>query len=455
MLYEGYNFKADPLKVKTKFPKYLWQECAEIKIKNIKTPALRASYTKALKSIIKQENLKALKIAGYEKARYYAQRIALNETSRAYNDNRALEYASDKDIKVVKIKMSKTHPRTDICDYFANVDKYGLGAGVYPKDKAPIPPFHPFCRCAMIPKYADEYSTPKLNKNADKEYLEGLKDWQKARVLGSKAKADEAMKTGDIKAIFNAMKPERYKVKEINEIIKAGARNSKNSTQKAPKNEFFNSGIKPDTKSYKDENAKNIAILLDKHKVEYIAPKMLKTKLSDDEIIAKISGGDETNGSCYSVALAYMANKAGYDVRDFRGGYSQKIFSDNAYNIDKIFKIEPFKLNRIEVISALNNAEEGKECLLKFGRHAAIIRKYNSQLQYLELQSKKQNGFKPLDAITLTKRFLNKNDRKTAKYFTSVFDAKILYNNDDFKKLIGYFNTNKGFEMKGENGDIK
>ncbi|MDY5383914.1 MAG: hypothetical protein SPG65_02175 [Campylobacter sp.] len=100
------------------------------------------------------------------------------------------------------------------------MDKYGLGAGVYPKDKAPVPPFYPFCRCQMIPKYADEYSKPKLNADADKNYLLGLKEWQRARILGSKAKADEALKTGDVASVFNAMKPERYKVKSINEVAK-------------------------------------------------------------------------------------------------------------------------------------------------------------------------------------------------------------------------------------------
>ncbi|MCI6344454.1 MAG: hypothetical protein MSH30_02730 [Campylobacter sp.] len=145
-------------------------------------------------------------------------RIALNETARAYNDARAFEYANSSDIQVVKIQMSITHPRTDICDYYAGVDKYELGAGVYPKDKVPVPPFHPFCRCQMIPKYADEYSKPKLNANADKEYLLGLKEWQRARILGSKAKADEALKTGDVASVFNAMKPKRYKVKSINEV---------------------------------------------------------------------------------------------------------------------------------------------------------------------------------------------------------------------------------------------
>ena len=220
MLYEGYDFKADPLKVKRKFPKYLWEKSAKTKVKNIKTPALRTAYSKLLKDESKLVANQALKVAGYEKARYYAKRIALNETARAYNDARAFEYASSNDIQVVKIQMSITHPRTDICDYYAGVDKYGLGAGVYPKDKAPVPPFHPFCRCQMVPKYSHEYAKPKLNANADKEYLSGLKEWQRARILGSKAKANEALKTGDINSVFNAMKPERYKVKSIDEVAK-------------------------------------------------------------------------------------------------------------------------------------------------------------------------------------------------------------------------------------------
>ncbi|MCI6343949.1 MAG: hypothetical protein MR769_04615 [Campylobacter sp.] len=226
MLYEGYDFKNDPLKVKTKYPKYLWEKSAKTKVKNIKTPALRTAYSKILKDESKLVANKALKIAGYEKARYYAKRIALNETARAYNDARAFEYANSDDIQVVKIQMSITHPRTDICDYYAGVDKYGLGAGVYPKDKAPVPPFHPFCRCQMIPRYADEYAKPKLNAKADKEYLLGLKEWQRARILGSKAKANEALKTGDINGVFNAMKPERYKVKSINEVAKYQKQNS-------------------------------------------------------------------------------------------------------------------------------------------------------------------------------------------------------------------------------------
>lgn len=65
-----------------------------------------------------------LKIAFYEKARFYAKRIALNESARAYNTAKATEFLNDENVQFVKYKMSHTHPRADICDYFANADLY-------------------------------------------------------------------------------------------------------------------------------------------------------------------------------------------------------------------------------------------------------------------------------------------------------------------------------------------
>ncbi|MDY4446515.1 hypothetical protein [Campylobacter sp.] len=381
-------------------------------------------------------------------------RIALNETARAYNDARAFEYANSDDIQVVKIQMSITHPRTDICDYYAGVDKYGLGAGVYPKDKAPVPPFHPFCRCQMIPKYAGEYSKPKLNANADKEYLLGLKEWQRARILGSKAKASEALKTGDINSVFNAMKPERYKVKNINEVVE-----KKQVKQTINADINNNIGVKPSINSYQNEDMRDLVRIIEEKKVEYIAPKRLRAKLSNDEIIDKISGGDKTGGSCYSVALAYIANKAGIDVRDFRGGESMKAMREGHIRyFTRFVGVQNVYIDRFQVMDTLiKKLEFGEEYLLAFGRHAAIVRKTDKYIEYLELQApnRKDNGFKILSVLNLPQRFLREEDNKNDIYSASIFNIKKLYNNDDFFKLTGYFNTKNGFEMKGEDGEIK
>ncbi|HGQ4216718.1 TPA: hypothetical protein ACL7J0_001611 [Streptococcus pneumoniae] len=84
-------------------------------------------------------------------------------------------------------------------------------------------------------------------------------------------------------------------------------------------------------KSDKIEARKNIGIQSEVSQVRKLAlqigitsnpiTKSLK-KLTEEEIIQAISGGDKTKGSCSSLAFAYIGNKAGYTVLDFRGGKS-------------------------------------------------------------------------------------------------------------------------------------
>lgn len=370
MLYEGYDFKADPLKVKEKYPKYLWEKSANTKVKNIKTPALRAAYSKILKDESKLVANQALKISGYEKARYYAKRIALNETARAYNDARAFEYSSSKDIQVVKIQMSKTHPRTDICDYYASVDKYGLGAGVYPKDKAPVPPFHPFCRCQMIPKYAHEYSKPKLNADADKEYLEGLKEWQRARILGSKDKAKEALKTGDINSVFNAMKPERYKVKSIDEVAEFQKQNGTISALKESDDAIFLDKISQNEAINIINNYLKTDLELAKSRRNFIISKNIKQYLKDifkNENLHSIFLSEETLAQHFLKHPEITANDYYFVLKsldkkplaNFESGKNNQLFYyDNSEKIYYRIAIKVTKYNEIFVKSVVKGDEK-------------------------------------------------------------------------------------------------
>ena len=71
-------------------------------------------------------------------------------------------------------------------DEYATVDAYGLGPGIFPKDKAPELPAHPHCLCHYEKVYASELSgihglasgdTPygnyhvKVTKEPDIEYI--------------------------------------------------------------------------------------------------------------------------------------------------------------------------------------------------------------------------------------------------------------------------------------------
>jgi len=60
-----------------------------------------------------------------------------------YTDQQARDLMEQDRIQYVQIRLSSKHPKTDICDYHAQVDLYGLGPGVYPKADAPKPPLPP------------------------------------------------------------------------------------------------------------------------------------------------------------------------------------------------------------------------------------------------------------------------------------------------------------------------
>ena len=79
-------------------------------------------------------------------------------------------------LKIGLCPKNKSHPLggwifTDICDMYAKADMYGLGAGIYPKDKLPPLPVHPHCLCRYV------------------EVIEGEVDMQQQR--------DQAREAGD------------------------------------------------------------------------------------------------------------------------------------------------------------------------------------------------------------------------------------------------------------------
>ena len=109
--------------------------------------------------------------------------------------------------------------------------------------------------------------------------------------------------------------------------------------------------------------------------------------------------------------------------------------------------------------------ELNKEYYLAVGKHAAIVRRLESGVEYLELQSKIQNGWMSFDrygsmAATLNKRF---GCRKTVdKQFGKVWEKSVVLmdvdsfnDNDEFRELLGYINTALDSQKKGVLGDVK
>lgn len=154
------------------------------------TKALKASYMQlidAAKNGTAEELEKACYVAIEEKSRYVAQRIIRTETARAYSDGFVAEMDADDDVVAVRLRLSTRHPVFDICDFFADADMYGLGKGVYPKDKAPPIPLHPHCTCRLEEVFSWELDISKAKnqvKQAGDKWLNGLTDRQRREVLG-------------------------------------------------------------------------------------------------------------------------------------------------------------------------------------------------------------------------------------------------------------------------------
>lgn len=64
-------------------------------------------------------------------------------------------------------KLGSRHPAEDICDMYAHADLYGLGAGIFPKDQAPVNPAHPHCLCHYAPVYTSELKGKKRPGNVE------------------------------------------------------------------------------------------------------------------------------------------------------------------------------------------------------------------------------------------------------------------------------------------------
>lgn len=188
-------------------------------------------------------------------------------------------------------------------------------------------------------------------------------------------------------------------------------------------------------------------------------------KMTDSEIISEVAGGDMTSGSCASVGIAYIGQKHGLSVLDFRGGESMKYFSGKTNKLELFKALGAVPIEESSFKSDLSNGkrilskmEKGKEYYLSVGRHAAIVRLSDDGVpQYLELQSASRYGwqnFNPDVRETLKWRF---GCTSSSSFWNSAYltDIDQFTDNDDFRTLLGYINTGESEQRKGRHGTIK
>lgn len=213
----------------------------------------------------------------------------------------------------------------------------------------------------------------------------------------------------------------------------------------------------------KEEHYNALLTKLKGMKVDYNPVQNHLSKLTNDEIISILSGGDRTTGSCASLGLAYIGQKQGWNVLDFRGGSSTDFFA-NSLNLFNLSKTDGLKTLLAEGKSSLtvgnrllNQCEVGKEYYLAVGRHASIVRKLDDgTLQYLELQSAFKSGWTNFDGnpkYTLKTRFGCTSRPSYGDFMIDIDESD--FSTDDFKSLLGYLNTAEDAQRKGMYGTIK
>lgn len=223
-LYEGYDFKQDPLRAIKPLPAYLQREFDRFAAAKLKTPALRAAYLQAIEHAERgagQKALeKALKVAFYERNRYLAHRIAQTELHRAYTDKQARELMRQDRVIYVRYRLSgRAGHVPDICDVHARADRYGLGPGIYPKADAPKPPVHPLCRCVLSPYLQVPSSVkPAFDPKAERAFLRSLPADEAQKVAGGRAKLHRALQGETLESIYNQGVDPLYRWKRVGDF---------------------------------------------------------------------------------------------------------------------------------------------------------------------------------------------------------------------------------------------
>jgi phage head morphogenesis protein, SPP1 gp7 family len=381
-----------------------------------KDKLINTLHTEMTQAFIRGDSLEKLadKIAEKMKvSKANASRLVYTE-SAAYSSRARLKSYQDLGVEKYEIVATLDNRTSDICQEMDgkvfDLKDYEVGVTANP--------FHVRCRTTTAPYFDD--------------------------MEGERAARNE--KTGETEYVPADMKYSEWKEKYI----------SKNPFEKTEK-----SGIIKKIR-------KNSTILknLELNKVEYKKVGKLNRELEDYEIVMRLAGGDETNGSCSSVALAYIGNRNGMDVLDFRGGNSQ-IFFSNRKNILDIAQMKGVKSlivensNDFRAIKELLDfiTEEEKEYYLGVGTHAAIVKRELNRYYYLELQDAFNNGYQILTDGVLKNRFGCQKSHTVygikLKPKNVIIEIDSLKDNKEFEEILGYINTNEIDQVKGYDGYAK
>lgn len=87
--------------------------------------------------------------------RYAAMRLARSEINNAFHAVSVQQAQGKPWVNAIHWYLSGSHPKPDICNDYAETDRFDMGPGVFPKREVPRKP-HPHCFCYVTPEQVDE-----------------------------------------------------------------------------------------------------------------------------------------------------------------------------------------------------------------------------------------------------------------------------------------------------------
>ena len=409
-------------------------------------------------------------------SRYQAGRLVHTETTyfNAISTKQAYQ-----DLGVEKIEILETLD-SHTCEICQPLDGTVIPLAQY-EPGVTVPPFHPNCRGTTCPHFADMDGERAARNAEGKVYYVPANmtytQWKKAFVDGGSKDGLTVAVTAE--AYEKLRSDARKKKSELNTTSRELSQvrtekrlaNMSGDTAKVDRLEEKETEIQEkidvlqkeldsifDSANIKTDTTKNLFL----SNVDYIPVKKHDSVLDEQEIIQRIAGGDQTTGSCASVALSYAGQKRGYDVLDFRDGESREFFAS------KLNKIQMFKDLGVTSITAdsakssltngkkiLSMLEEGKEYYLSVGGHAAIVRVQNGIPQYLELQSNYTNGWMDFGDVSDTLKYRFACSSSSRRYAPAYATDISQLDGEEFENILGYINTNADKQRKGASGGVK
>ena len=409
-------------------------------------------------------------------SRYKARRLVHTETSY-FNAQATKEAYKDLDIEKVEILETLDSRTCSVCG--------GLDGTVIPlaqyEPGVTVPPFHPNCRGTTCPHYED-MKGERAARNADGEvyYVPAnmtYTQWKKAFVDGGskdgltvavtaeayeKLRSDARKKKSELNTTSRELSQVRTEKRLANmsgDTAKVD-RLAEKETEIQEKIDVLQKELDSifDSANIKTDTTKNLFL----SNVDYIPVKKHDSVLDEQEIIQRIAGGDQTTGSCASVALSYAGQKRGYDVLDFRDGESREFFASKLNKIQMFKDLEVTSITADSAKSSLTNGkkilsmlEEGKEYYLSVGGHAAIVRVQNGVPQYLELQSNYTNGWMDFGDVSDTLKYRFACSSSSRRYAPAYATDISQLDGEEFENILGYINTNADKQRKGASGGVK